>query len=256
MVAWDFAVFVLLLPFMRMLLFIFTFLLPVFTINAQVHNTLTEKEKKEGWVLLFDGKSISNWHTYGKKGVGPAWQIKDEALMLNSTNRAGNKTAGGGDLATNETFQGDFEFKIDWKVSPLANSGLFLFVQETPKYKEIYHTGLEIQVTDNEIHKNAKADNKHRAGDIFGVISTSLNEAKPTGQWNEMHVILSKGRLKVFLNGFEIHNINLNSAEWKKMIAESGLKDAPVANGKYSGKIGLQDWGSSVWYRNIKIRKL
>lgn len=238
---------------MKIIIIAVTFFLFAFSADAQ-QNMLTPQEKKEGWKLLFDGKSLTGWHLYGKDDVGTAWQIKDETLMLNAPVRSGNKALGGGDLVTNEVFKGDFEFKVEWKVSALANSGVFLFVEESPAYKEIYHTGLEIQVTDNNIHKNAKADNKHRAGDIFGIVSTSITEVNPVGEWNQLHVIHQKDKLKVFMNGFELHHISLSSAEWKTMVSDSALKNAPFAKGKYTGRIGLQDWGSTVWYRNIKIK--
>jgi len=231
-------------------------LLPLAFVQAQTLNTLTEQEQKEGWILLFDGKTLNNWHNYNQKTVGPAWKVMDGAIMLNAPHRSGNKTPGGGDLVTNEVFTGDFEFKIDWKVSPFANSGIFFFVNEAPEYKEIYHTGLELQVLDNAIYENAQEDNKKRAGDLFGVISTSITEVNPVGEWNNLYVIYKKGKMKVFMNGFEIHDNNFLTPEWKNIISKTFLKDAPIGKGKYSGRIGLQDWGSTVWYRNIKARKI
>jgi hypothetical protein len=219
------------------------------------HNTLTSQEKKEGWKLLFDGKSTAGWHNYGTKGVGSAWQIDDDALTLYSPNRAGNKTPNGGDLVTNQVFSGDFECKFDWKVSSKANSGVFFFVAEKPENKEIYHTGMEFQVTDNGIFGEGP-DNEHRAGDLFGLISARVREPKPVGEWNQVHLILKKGTLNVFMNGFQLHEIRLNSTEWKELVAKSGLKAAPIGLGQYVGQIGLQDWGSQAWYRNIKIRPL
>src|SRR5688500_12233339 len=118
------------------------------TVQAQSVNTLSAQEKKEGWKLLFDGKSLKGWHTYGKKGIGPAWKIDQDALQLHVPERAGNKTKGGGDIVTDETFTGDFELKFDWKITRLANSGVFLFVTESPKYENAHNTGLEFQVTD------------------------------------------------------------------------------------------------------------
>jgi hypothetical protein len=221
---------------------------------AQVPNSLTSQEKSDGWKLLFDGKSLNNWHNYGKKGVGTAWKVFDGALMLDASNRNGNKTVGGGDLVTDEIFKGNYEFKIEWKVTPLANSGIFFFVTEAASYKEIYHTGLELQVLDNAIYKDAKEDNKRRAGDLFGVISTAIIEVKPVGEWNQLHVINKNGSLRIFMNGFEIHDVKFNSPEWKKFVGNSLLKDAPVGKGRFDGRIGLQDWGSSVYYRNIKIK--
>jgi hypothetical protein len=237
----------------RLILISFCLFISIYS-YSQAPNTLSPQEKNEGWRLLFDGKTLKNWHNYGTKGVGTAWKVSDGALVLDATNRSGNKTIGGGDLVTDESFKGNYEFKIEWKVTPLANSGIFLFVTETPAYKEIYHSGLELQVLDNAIYKDAKDDNKKRAGDLYGVVSTAIMEVKPVGEWNQMHVVNKNGTLKVFMNGFEIHDVKFSSPEWKDFIGKSFLKDAPVGKGKFDGKIGLQDWGSSVYYRNIKIK--
>jgi hypothetical protein len=230
-------------------------LLSIIQLFAQTPNTLTPQEKKEGWKLLFNGKDVSGWHTYGKTGVGSAWIIEDNALKLNVPERAGNKAKNGGDLATDQTFKGDFEFKADFKVERFTNSGIFFFVTEAPEYKEIYHTGLELQVLDNAIYEGAP-ENKHRVGDFFSVSNARIREPKAVGEWNQLHFKLKGKVLSVYMNGYLIQEHNVESADWKKRVAESNLKTAPISKGQLTGKIGLQDWGSSVWYRNIKIRTL
>lgn len=223
--------------------------------QAQVVNTLTAQEKKEGWKLLFDGKSLKGWHAYGKKGVGSAWRIDNDALQLYVPVRAGNKTKDGGDIITDELFSKDFELKIDWKITKLANSGVFLFVTEDKKYENAYDTAIEVQVTDNGIYGEG-ADNNRRAGDLFGIASSRIRMANPVGEWNKMHVVFKNGMLHIFLNDIQIHEIRLDSKEWKEAVAKSGVSKSPVSKNIFSGHIGLQDWGSQVWYRNIKIRPL
>ena len=235
----------------------FFLLKPVFfTEKESQPNTLSEQEMQEGWKLLFDGKTTQNWHTYGGKEVGPAWRVIGDELLLFVPERAGNKAPGGGDLVTDEEFEGDFEFKIDWKVSRLSNSGIFFFVTEDTAYKEIYHTGMELQVFDDTILEGVEEENSHRAGDLFSLASVTGNPVLPVGQWNQVHVIHRNRKFQVFMNGEQIHDLDLNSAEWKKAVAGSKLSTAPISQGKFTGRIGLQDWGSSVSYRNIKIREL
>ncbi|GAB3324125.1 DUF1080 domain-containing protein [Larkinella ripae] len=226
-----------------------------FQLFAQGANILTAQEKKEGWKLLFNGKDVSGWHTYGKTGVGSAWIIEDGALKLNVPERAGNKAKNGGDLATDQSFKGDFEFKADFKVERFTNSGIFFFVTESPENKQIYHTGLELQVLDNAIYEGAP-ENTHRAGDFFSVANARIREPKPVGDWNQIHFKLKGKVLSVYMNGFLIQEHTTDSDDWKKRVAASNLKTAPISKGQYSGRIGLQDWGSTVWYRNIKIRPL
>ncbi|MFN8346609.1 MAG: DUF1080 domain-containing protein [Spirosomataceae bacterium] len=226
----------------------------VFT-YAQAPNTLSAQEKKEGWTLLFNGKNTVGWHAYGGKEVGSAWIIEGDALKLHVPNRAGNKAPNGGDIVHNDPITGDFEFKADWKVSSLANSGIFFFVKEAPQYKNMHDTGLELQVLDDRIYEGA-AENKHRAGDFFGVANARMREINPVGEWNQVVFTVRKHKLTVSLNGFVVQEHDLNGADWKQRVAGSGLKNAPIAQGVYKGLIGLQDWGSTVWYRNLKIRKL
>lgn len=221
--------------------------------NAQ--NTLTADEKKAGWQLLFNGKDFKGWHAYGAKEPGSAWIIEQGAIKLNVPERAGNKAKNGGDIVIDEELKGDFEFKAEWKVSKFANSGIFFFVKEATQYPVMHNTGLELQVIDDKIYEGA-AENTHRASDFFGVANARLRESNPQGEWNQIHFIVKKGKLTVYQNGFMVQEHNLNSQEWKSKIAKSGLANAPIGKGSYTGRIGLQDWGSTVWYRNIKILKL
>jgi hypothetical protein len=229
--------------------------LAIITLQAQNLNTLSPQEKKEGWKLLFNGKNVDGWHTYGGKGVGTAWRIDQGALNLHVPNRIGNKAPNGGDLVSDAIFNGDFEFKAEWKVERFTNSGIFFFVQETPAYKNIFDTGLELQVLDDAIYEGA-SENKHRAGDFFSVANARVREVEPVGGWNKVHAVLKNNKLTVSLNGYSIQEHDLTSADWKKRVAESKLKDAPISKGRFSGRIGLQDWGSSVWFRNVKVRSL
>lgn len=224
-------------------------------VQGQTLNTLSAQEKKDGWKLLFDGRDTHGWHVYGGKNPGSSWQIEQGALKLNVPNRVGNKAPDGGDLVTDMVFTGDFEFTAEWKVERFTNSGIFFFVQESPQYKNIFDTGLELQVLDDAIYEGAN-ENKHRAGDFFSVANARVRELKPVGGWNKVQFVLKKNKLTVSLNGFSIQEHDLTGEDWKKRVADSKLKDAPISKGQFTGRIGLQDWGSTAWFRNIKIRSL
>ncbi|MFD2522239.1 3-keto-disaccharide hydrolase [Emticicia soli] len=230
-------------------------LLGLVVTQTYAQNTLTADEKKAGWKLLFNGKDLSGWHAYGGKEVGSAWIIEQGAIKLNVPERAGNKAKNGGDIVTDEELKGDFELKVEWKVSKFANSGIFFFVKEAPEYKNMHNTGLELQVIDDKIYEGT-AENTHRASDFFGVANARLRESNPQGEWNQIHIIVKKGKLTVTQNGFTVQEHDLNGKDWKEKIGKSGLAKAPIGKGIYTGRIGLQDWGSTVWYRNIKLLKL
>lgn len=219
------------------------------SLKSQSVNMLTDKEKKEGWELLFNGQNFNGWHTYGNKPVGPRWKINDGVLELHTG------LQDGGDLVTNEIIKGNFEFKIDWKISPSSNSGIFLFSKESAENEFIYNTALELQIQDNNVYRHEKEDKKHLTGDLFGIIKANNAQPNKLGEWNNYHIIYKHPVLDVFLNNKRIHHINLTSDAWKKLVGDN-RRNSPFAQGTFAGPIGLQDWHSKVWFKNIKLRKL
>ncbi|THU36822.1 DUF1080 domain-containing protein [Niastella caeni] len=217
-------------------------------------NSLTNEEKNTGWQLLFDGVSKGNFHVFNKKTDGSAWQVTDGAIHLDTTTKNEGKIVGGGDLVTNEEYE-SFDLKLEWKIDPGGNSGIMFYVQEGPGFTETYHTGPEMQVLDNAAHPDAKI-NKHRAGDLYDLIASSPETVKPAGEWNQVEVISNKGALEFHLNGTKVLSTTMWDDAWKKMIAASKFKQWSGFGTYKKGRIALQDHGNSVWYRNIKIKKL
>ena len=217
---------------------------------AQKINTLSKKEKKEGWQLLFNGSTTKGWHIYNKPGapVGAGWKVEDGALGLDPAAKAG------GNLTTDESFE-NFHLKLEWKVSENGNSGLMFYVQEAPQYDEPYKTGAEMQILDNKGHKDGQI-HKHRTGDLYDLIASSSEPVKPVGEWNAVEIISNKGELTFILNGVEIVHTTMWNDAWKALIAGSKFKNMPGFGTFTSGKISLQDHGNAVWFRNVKVRKL
>jgi len=209
------------------------------------HNNMTA----DGWKPLFDGKTTSGWHSYGKSGADAQWEVKDGALHLDKSK------GGGGDLLTDKEYS-NFDLKLEWKIAPKGNSGLLFYVHEDPaKYQEAYHTGPEMQVLDNDGHPDGKI-HKHRAGDLYDLIPCTKETVKPVGEWNEVEIISKDGTLKLFLNGTNVVTTTLWDEHWKSMVANSKFRQWPDFGTFKSGKIDLQDHGNEVWYRNIKIKEL
>ena len=219
-------------------------------IMAQKPNTLTRKEKKEGWKLLFDGHTTRGWHTYLRDTVGAKWQVKDDALVFDPTQPA----SGGGDIVTNDEYE-NFELRLEWKVAKGSNSGIIFDVQENPKYNATYLTGPEMQVLDNKDASDNKKQN-HLAGCLYDMAGDStVSRPKPVGEWNQVRLIQNKGHLTFYLNDIKTFEGQIGSEEWNNMVANSKFKNkmfsdfAKVAK----GRIALQQHpGSSEW-RNIKI---
>ena len=223
--------------------------------TASSVNTLTKKESKEGWKVLFDGKTTTGWHSYGRSNVGQAWQVVDGALYFDTTQRQGRRIIGRGDLTTNEEYE-NFHLKLEWKVPQGANSGIiFLVKEDTAQYKATWFTGPEMQVIDNDGHPDAKI-NKHRAADLYDLIACSKEVAKPLGEWNLAEIKLYNGKLDLFLNGVNVVSTTMWDQNWNKLVAASKFKSMPGFAKYRKGRIALQDHGNAVWFRNIKIKEL
>lgn len=226
--------------------------------GASAQNTLSKKEQKQGWTLLFDGKSFANWHGYLQQGVGEAWSIQDGTMMFDGAARKQGKK--GGDIVTNEEYE-SFELAVDWKISEGGNSGIFWAVKEEPKYNVPYLTGPEMQVLDDAKHPDAKAgkNGNHKAGALYDMIPPAkLDAVKPAGEWNtaKMRIDQAKGEGVFWLNGVEVVTFKTKGPEWEALVNNSKFKGW-TGFAKFSkGRIGLQDHGDTVWFRNIKIRKL
>jgi Domain of Unknown Function (DUF1080) len=218
------------------------------------NNTLSAEEREQGWQLLFDGVSKNGWHVFNNKTDGAAWKVADGTLYLDTTVKKEGKIVGGGDLITDSTFE-NYHLVLEWKISQNGNSGMIFNVAEGKKYEHTYDTGPEMQVLDNAGHPDAKIP-KHRAGDLYDLISCSTETVRPYGEWNKAEIRVLNGKLDFFLNGTNVVSTTLWDDNWKKMLAGSKFRNMADFGTIKNGHFALQDHDNLVWYRNIKIRKL
>ncbi len=219
---------------------------------AQVPDAVTTDT---GWVSLFDGQSLTGWHSYGKSLPGAAWNIDSGAIHLDVSANKGYQTKDGGDLVTADEY-GNFDLKLEWKISKNGNSGIVFFIHEdTTIYKESWNTGLEMQVLDNDGHSDGKIP-KHRAGNLYDLIAASPETVKGPGEWNQVEIVANNGKLDLSLNGTVVVSTTMWDDNWKKMVAASKFGVMPNWGTFKQGHIALQDHGNEVWYRNIMIKKL
>ena len=222
--------------------------------RAVTVNTLTDGEKKDGWELLFDGSSLKGWHKYGGQPVGTAWKVQDNSIYLDATQKDEWQIKSGGDIVTDQEFD-NFHLKYDWKIDTGGNSGVIIYIHEdSAKYRWGWMTGPEMQVLDNERHGDAKI-NKHRAGDLYDLIACSRETVKPALEWNQAEIKSVNGKLDFYLNGEKVVSTTLWDDNWKALVAGSKFKGMPDFGTYKKGRIGLQDHGNNVWFRNIKIKK-
>lgn len=224
-------------------------LLLFISMTGFAQNKLSEKEKKEGWKLLFDGTSTTGWRNYLSDKVTDRWKVSNGELYLDKS-----VTNGTGDIITDGEFQ-DYELALDWKISPCGNSGVIFNVVEDEKFKNTYNSGPEMQVLDNTCHPDAKIA-KHRAGDLYDLIACSKETVKPAGEWNNARIVSKNAKMEFWLNGTKVVDFTMHTPEWKQMVANSKFKTMPGFAESRKGHIALQDHGDAVWFRNIKIREL
>ena len=237
----------------------FRFLILLFFIStvfafAQSPNTLTAEEKNEGWKLLFDGKTLRGWRNYKSNNIGTAWKIRNDALFLDTSNKSNGKLIGGGDIVSEVEYE-NFELSLEWKIQDCGNSGVMFNVQEGADDEEAWNTGPEMQVLDNRCHPDAKII-KHRAGDLYDLISSSKETVKPAGEWNEAKIVSNKGHYEFWLNGVKTVEFTMHTTEWKHLVSGSKFSSNADFGTFRKGHIALQDHGDQVWYRNIKIKEL
>ncbi|TVZ16355.1 DUF1080 domain-containing protein [Maribacter sp. MAR_2009_72] len=210
---------------------------------------------KNDWEILFDGSSLDKWKEFQSDSVSGAWTIQGDALVYTPPSEGEKRV--NHDLVTKEEFT-DFVLSLEWKISEGGNSGVFWGVNEDEKFKTGYQTGPEIQILDNDKHPDAKAGTTHQAGALYDMVPPAKDVTKPVGEWNTMKLTVDhkNNRGKVMLNGTEMVTFPIANEEWNTMVANSKFAGWDGFGTFKTGKIGLQDHGNIVSFRNIKIKQL
>lgn len=221
-------------------------------------NQLTIDEKKNKWKLLWDGETTDGWRgarldEFPDKG----WEIKEGVLTVLSS--GGEESAAGGDIVTKDLY-GDFELKVDFKLTESANSGIKYYVDTDLNKGPGSSIGLEYQILDDERHPDAKLgnhDGSRTVGSLYDLIQADTSKpVNPIGEWNTAHIISKDNHVEHWLNGAKILEYERKSEEYKKLVSESKYVKWPNFGESDRGHILLQDHGDHVSFKNIKIKPI
>ncbi|MCR4341316.1 MAG: DUF1080 domain-containing protein [Gemmatimonadaceae bacterium] len=212
--------------------------------SGDAGTVLTAAERAEGWQSLFGGSSLDAWRGYRKPALPDGWQVVDGSLTL--------VTAGAGDIITREQFR-NFDLRLEWKVAPGGNSGIFYRATEEGNY--IWQSASEMQVLDDERHADGKSE-LTSAGSNFALYPARRGVARPTGEWNAVRLLVNGSHIEHWLNGVKVVEYELGSPEWEARVRASKFASMPLYGRAPQGHIGLQDHGDRVEFRNIRIRVL
>ncbi len=206
-------------------------------------NTLTKQEKKDGWKLLFDGKTLNGWRIFKQKDTGK-WSVRAGGIMVSGSE--------GRDLMTNDQYA-NFEFQCDWKNELGNNSGIIYRVGE--EGTQTWQTGMEMQI---ENHAPKAKIGKTGGGSLYGMFAPIENLQKPAAEWNTYKVVADGKHLEHWVNDSRVMECDIGSDAWKQAQASSKWKNEKLYATKASGHIALQDHGKTyrVIFRNIKIHVL
>jgi hypothetical protein len=206
-------------------------------------NALTPEEKKDGWILLFDGKTLDGWKTSSGR---PSKVPVEEGSI--------NPHGCGGYMMIPEKTWGDFILSLDFKISKGCNSGIFIrtFPLTPRPGKDVGFNGIEVAIDDTA------TSGYYDTGAFYDLVKPSRNTMKPPGEWNHIAITCDGPKLAVALNGETVTRMDLG--EWTKPNRRpDGSEhkfDVAYKDHPRSGYIGLQDHGSPCWYKNIKIKPL
>lgn len=178
---------------------------------------------------LFNGTDLTGWEG-ASSPAETCWKVEDGAIVC-----TGEK---GTWLRSVEQY-GDFCLRLEYRVSPGGNSGVYVRVPKDGNHHG-KDAGVEIQVLDDHHPKYANLQPYQYTGSVYAVAPAELHVGLPAGEWNRLEINVQGDHYRITHNGVVIVNADAQS---HPMLAER-LKQ---------GYLGLQNHNTHVAFRNLRL---
>ena len=219
------------------------------------------KKNASVWINLFDGTSLNGWRAYNGDEMPPGWMIIDSVLTFTTDQimEEDYDYKGSRDIIYGASEFDNFELYLEWKIPKGGNSGIFYHLKEG--YDGPPEVAPEYQLLDDknyeEVH-NYKLKDWQKTGADYAMYSPDTLEKKlnPIGEWNSSRIVFTPKRVDHWLNGRKVLSFIPWSEDWYERRNSGKWSGAPDYAKYKTGFIGLQDHGSNLYFRNIKIKKL
>jgi hypothetical protein len=228
-------------------------LIAISVARAGEPNQLTDAERRQGWRLLFDGRTTAGWEEItGKPFPANCWTVEDGSL------KALVRADGFQDIRTKESFR-SFDLQFDWKILKDGNSGVKYLIQKVDEWtnaegRQARARGLEYQLAD-DANSDAASDPRRVAASLYSLIAPAPKISPKIGEFNHSRLLVEGGHVEHWLNGVKVVEFDTASAEVQKLLRSylpaGSAPNAPLAE---SSPISLQNHSSEAWFRDIKIR--
>jgi hypothetical protein len=222
----------------------------LFTACTGTGNKLSKQETADGWELLFDGKSLYQWRLYNGEGTG-SWGAEQGCLTADGT---GSDSTG---YIVTKNEYANFDLTFEWKIAPGGNSGVMYHVVESERFHTPYVTGPEYQLIDDTGWPGILEEWQKTGADYAMYLpDTTKKRLMPAGEWNSSRILFDNGHVEYWLNGEQLLSFEAWTPEWFVLKNSGKWAGAPEYGLASTGRISLQDHGSRVWFRNMKIKRL
>lgn len=239
------------------------FLMARITAAAEPATQPTRTASGGQWIALFDGKNTDAWRSWNSdRFPAKGWVIEDGCLKLEKSN--GRLNGGGGEIVTRQEFT-DFELSWEWKMSKGGNSGVEYLLGKPKNAKAMLSKGdaekdlwgHEYQLLDDTAYPEGKLEPQRRTASFYSIIAPNdLKRLRPLGEFNESRLLIRGNHVEHWLNGAKVVEYELGSPPIMAAVEKSKFKTIPGFGTKHKSAILLQDHGSAIWFRNIRIRML